>query len=139
MRKQSILSHSDTMTIINAIYEQATTDNATVAVAVVDAHGELLGFIRTDGCRYSSIQIAQLKAYTSAREHLASIDLGKRSRDPDTGFPMTNFGELKYVTWGGGLPIIHEGEVVGAVGVSGMTEDEDIAYAEIGIKALLGR
>lgn len=138
MHNQTLLSHSDTMTIINTIYEQATADQATVAVAVVDAHGELLGFIRTDGCRLSSIQIAQLKAYTSAREHIPSKELGQRSQSKEDGFPMTNFGELKYVTWGGGLPIAHDDEVIGAVGVSGMTEDEDIAYAELGIKALLG-
>jgi len=138
MNQQTTLSHTDTMTILNAIYEQANADHATVAVAVVDAHGELLGFIRTDGCRLSSIQIAQLKAYTSAREHIPSLEMGKRSRDPEHGFPMTNFGEMKYVTWGGGLPIIYNDEVIGAVGVSGMTEDEDIAYAELGIKALLG-
>jgi glc operon protein GlcG len=135
MYKQTTLSHSDTMTIINAIYEQATADKATVAVAVVDAHGELLGFIRTDGCRLSSIQIAQLKAYSAAREHITSQELGIRSKTE--GFPMTNFGELKYVTWGGGLPITVQGEVVGAVGVSGMSEDADIAYAELGLRALL--
>jgi glc operon protein GlcG len=136
MHTQATLSDSDTMTIINTIYEQATADKATVAVAVVDAHGELLGFIRADGCRLSSIQIAQLKAYSAAREHIPSKELGRRSKEE--GFPMTNFGELKYVTWGGGLPIVHKDEVVGAVGVSGMSEDEDIAYAELGIKALLG-
>jgi len=136
MQNQTILSHSDTMTIINAIYEQATADKATVAVAVVDAHGELLGFIRTDGCRLSSIQIAQLKAYTSAREHIPSKEMGRRAKAE--GFPMTNFGELKYVTWGGGVPITHNNVVIGAVGVSGMSEDDDIHYAELGIKALLG-
>lgn len=135
MHQQMILSHQDTMTILNTIYEQATTDKATVAVAIVDAHGELLGFIRTDGCRLSSIQIAQLKAYSAAREHIPSAELGRRSRED--GFPMTNFGELKYVTWGGGLPIVYNNEVVGAVGVSGMTESEDIAYAELGINALI--
>lgn len=135
MHQQTILSHADTMTIINAIYAQATADKATVAVTVVDAHGELLGFIRTDGCRLSSIQISQLKAYTSAREHIPSAELGRRSKED--GFPMTNFGELKYVTWGGGLPIVHEGEVIGGVGVSGMSESDDIAYAELGIRALL--
>lgn len=135
MYQQTMLSHNDTMTILNTIYEQALADKATVAVAIVDAHGELLGFIRTDGCRLSSIQIAMGKAYSSAREHIPSKELGKRSHEE--GFPMTNFGELKYVTWGGGLPIIHNGEVLGAVGVSGMTEDEDIAYTEMGIQALL--
>lgn len=134
MQTQSALSHTDTMMILNTIYEQATADKATVAVAVVDAHGELLGFIRTDGCRLSSTQIAQLKAYSAAREHIPSKELGRRSKAE--GFPMTNFGELKYVTWGGGLPIAYKGEMVGAVGVSGMSEDDDIMYAQLGLDAL---
>jgi len=134
MHDQTVLSHDDTMTILDAIYEKADTEDASLAVAIVDAHGELLGFLRTDGCRLSSIQIAISKAYTAAREQLPSKELGRRSKEE--GFPMTNFGELKYVTWGGGLPIEIEGEVVGGVGVSGLTEDEDIAYAQYGIDAL---
>ena len=42
---------------------------------------------------------------------------------------MTNFGELRYVSWGGGVPVVVEGEVVGAVGVSGLPEAEDVALA----------
>lgn len=124
------------MTIVKAIRERAEKTHKGLAVAVVDAHGELLAFLRTDGCRLPSIQIAQHKAYTAAREHIQSAELGRRSVEEN--FPMTNFGELRYVTWGGGVPIVHEGQVVGAVGVSGLTSDEDIAYAEHGIKALMG-
>ena len=134
MHDQTVLSHDDTMTILDTIYEKADSEDDSLAVAVVDAHGELLGFLRTDGCRLSSIQIAISKAYTAAREHIPSKELGRRSREE--GFPMTNFGELKYVTWGGGVPIVVDGEVIGAVGVSGLTEDADIAYAELGIQAI---
>lgn len=135
MLEQTILSHDDTMTILDAIYEKADADDDALAVAVVDAHGELLGFLRMDGCRLSSITIAIHKAYTAAREQLPSGELGRRASE--AGFPMTNFGELKYVTWGGGLPIEVDGEVIGAVGVSGLTEDDDIAYAQLGINALM--
>ncbi len=135
MHEQTVLSHDDTMTILDTIYEKADAEDASLAVAVVDAHGELLGFLRTDGCRLSSIQIAISKAYTAAREQIPSGELGRRSKE--YGFPMTNFGELKFVTWGGGLPITVEGEVIGGVGVSGLTEDEDIAYASLGIQAMM--
>lgn len=50
---------------------------------------------------------------------------------------MTNFGELRYVTWGGGVPVQVDGQTVGAVGVSGLSEKEDIEYAQLGIEALL--
>jgi glc operon protein GlcG len=46
---------------------------------------------------------------------------------------MTNFGELRYTAWGGGLPVVYQGEVVGAVGVSGLTEAEDIELAQLGV------
>lgn len=128
------LSHADAMTIIEAIRTKADAESAGLAVAVVDSHGELLAFLRTDGCRLPSITIAQNKAYTAAREQIESKELGNRSKDE--GFPMTNFGELRFVSWGGGVPIIVDGACVGAVGVSGLPESDDIIYAKHGIAAL---
>lgn len=134
MRKIDILSHEDAFKIVDAIRIKANEESRSLAVAIVDRHGELLAFLRTDGCRLSSIQIAMNKAYTAAREHIPSGELGARSKSE--GFPMTNFGELRYVTWGGGVPITYESSVVGAVGVSGMDEATDIAFAELGIAAI---
>jgi glc operon protein GlcG len=45
---------------------------------------------------------------------------------------MTNFGDLRYTAWGGGVPILYQGEVVGAVGVSGLPEEEDMVLAKMG-------
>ncbi|MBZ0275649.1 MAG: heme-binding protein, partial [Anaerolineae bacterium] len=63
-----------------------------------------------------------------------SRQVGQASRDED--FPMTNFGDLRYTGWGGGVPLIYEGQVVGAVGVSGLPEDQDIELARLGASAL---
>jgi len=134
MRTILSLSHADAMTILDAIRARADQNNHSLAVAIVDAYGELLAFLRTDGCRLPSVQIAQNKAYTAVREQIESRELGARSKS--AGFPMTNFGELRYVTWGGGVPVFHEGVVVGAVGVSGLTEDDDVDYAKWGIAHL---
>lgn len=134
MHQKTVLSDTDAMTILNTIYERAKSEGAGLCAAVVDEQGTLMAFIRTDSSPLAPIMIAQNKAYTAARERIPSRELGRRS--VDEGFPMTNFGELRYVTWGGGVPITHEGVVVGAVGVSGLSEDEDIAYAEMGIAAL---
>ena len=89
--------------------------------------GELIAFLRTDGCRLPSGPIAVNKAYTAARERTESRTVGQASRDE--GFPMTNFGELRYVSWGGGVPVVVDGEVVGAVGVSGLPEADDVELA----------
>ncbi|GAB4517922.1 MAG: heme-binding protein [Anaerolineae bacterium] len=138
MRQETTLSHADAMTILTTIRERADQNGHGLAAAVVDSHGELIAFLRTDGCRLPSIQIAMNKAYTAAREQVESAALGKRAMSPERGFPMTNFGELRYVTWGGGVPVVAEGSVVGAVGVSGLSSEEDIEYAKIAIQALLG-
>lgn len=135
MRQIQGLSHADAMLILETIRQRADADNAGIAVAIVDPFGELIAFLRTDSCRLPSVQIAQNKAYSAARERIESAELGRRSQAK--GFPMTNFGELRYVTWGGGVPVQVDGQTVGAVGVSGLSEKEDIEYAQLGIEALL--
>lgn len=124
------LSHADAMKIVTTIQTALEAEQKGAAIAVVDAQGELLAFLRTDGCRLPSITIAMNKAYTAAREQKESKAVGEASKTE--GFPMTNFGELRYVTWGGGVPIVHEGQVVGAVGVSSLPEAEDMKFARLG-------
>jgi glc operon protein GlcG len=135
MRSSKILSHADAMVIIDAIRREADAGDRGLAVAVVDTHGELIAFLRTDGCALPPITIAQNKAYAAARERKETFELGKQSREQ--GFPMTNFGELRYPSWGGGVPVIIDGEVIGAVGVSGLPEADDIVFAKAGIAAFL--
>ena len=130
MVQRHTLSHKDAQKIVAAIQAELEKENKGAAVAVVDAHGELLAFVRTDGCRLPSITIAMNKAYAAAREQKESKALGEASRSE--GFPMTNFGELRYPSWGGGVPITYRGEVVGAVGVSGLPEHEDMVLARMG-------
>lgn len=90
------LSHTDTMIIVAAIQESLDKDNLGAALAVVDSHGERLAFLRTVG-----------------RESLTEQ------------FPITNFGDLRYTRWGGGMPIEYDGQVVGTVGVSGLPETDE--------------
>lgn len=134
MYQRTHLSHRDALAVVRSIEAELEQRNAGAAVAVCDAHGELLAFLRTDGCRLPSIAIAINKAYTAAREGIESGELGAVSRRE--GFPMTNFGELRYVSWGGGVPIVVGGELVGAVGVSGLPEEDDVALARRGASLL---
>jgi glc operon protein GlcG len=78
--------------------------------------------------------IAINKAYTAAREQKESFAIGESSRSQ--GFPMTNFGDLRYTAWGGGVPIFHHDQVIGAVGVSGLPETEDMELARIGARVI---
>lgn len=136
MYQRMQLSHQDAMKMIDFARSELEKSGKGAAVAVVDEHGELLAFVRTDGCRLSSIYIAINKAYTAAREQVESKELGKRSQREEGGFPMTNFGELRYVTWGGGVPIVHEDVVIGAIGISGLPEVEDMELARAAAKLL---
>lgn len=138
MRQEFTLSHDDAQRAVNAMCDEALKRGKAGVIVVSDAHGELIALLRMDGAPYSSINIAINKAYTAARERKPSYEVGQKSRDPERGFPMTNFGELKYTTWGGGLPVVVEGFVIGAVAISGLPESEDMEIAELGRQAALG-
>jgi glc operon protein GlcG len=113
--------------LIAMVGDRLEANGQDAAVAVVDRHGELVAFLRTDGCGLASITIAINKAFTAARERVESGALGERSRAE--GFPLTNFGDPRYVGWGGGVPIVVAGEVIGAIGVSGLPEADDVELA----------
>ncbi len=125
---QSIqLSLDEALEIVEGVLHALKKDSLGAAVAVVDPHGELIAFARTEGCRLPSINIAINKAFTAAREGKESGEIGRASRDE--GFPLSNFGDPRYIGWGGGVPIMHEGQVLGALGISGLPEAVDVALA----------
>ena len=128
MHDVTVLGHADAQDVVDHVRVALEESGRGAAIAVVDAHGELLAFLRTDGCRLPSVNIAINKAYTAAREQTESRSVGEASRRED--FPMTNFGELRYVSWGGGVPLMVDGAVLGAVGVSGLPEADDIELAQ---------
>jgi glc operon protein GlcG len=127
------LSLQDAMVLINDVRQALEKKGLGAAVAVVDGHGELIAFVRTRGCPLPSINNAINKAYASARERIESGALGQRSRDED--WPLTNFGDLSYTGWGGGVPVVYEGQVIGAIGISGLPEADDVALARHAVAA----
>lgn len=133
MYQQTNLSHADGLKIVSAVQAELEKTKRAAAVAVCDAHGELVAFLRIDGTRLPSINIAMNKAFTATREQRETAKIGENSRAKNT--PMTNYGDLRYVAWGGGVPVIFEGQVVGGVGVSGLSEAEDVELTLLGIKA----
>lgn len=124
------LSHSDAVRIVDAIRAKLEEQGKGAAIAVVDSQGELLAFLRTDGCKLPSITIAINKAFTAAREQRPSKEIGNSSREKQ--WPMSNFGDPRYTAWGGGVPIVYQNQTVGAVGVSGLPEEEDMVLAAMG-------
>lgn len=131
MINRPTLSHTDAHNLLNAILTELEAQQKGAAIAVSDEHGELIAFIRTDGCPLPSIYNAMNKAFTSAREGIPSRQLGDASKKEH--FPLTYFGELRYTGWGGGMPLKKGNVVVGAIGVSGLPEKEDMELAQIGV------
>ena len=133
MEGNTRIGHDLAHIVLEVIRTELIARGDGAAVAVVDPHGELVAFARTDGCPLPSITIAINKAFTAARERIPSAEVGRRSRTE--GFPMTNYGDPRFVSWGGGVPIVVDGEVMGAVGVSGLPEHVDVELAQLGAAA----
>ena len=107
-----------------------------VNIAVVDASGNLAAFLRMPGAFLHSIEIAIDKAYTAAGFGLPTAAwteaLATHSPAVRSGIPM----RPRMVCFGGGLPIRHEGRVIGGIGVSGGSELEDETCAKTGLSAI---
>lgn len=137
MQQVTTLDHVDALRAIGAIVDALRESAKAAVIAVVDRHGELIAFLRVHDAALPSINIAINKAFTAARNRGATADLGKAVRDPEHGFDIGYLGDPRFIGWDGGLPVQLEGHVVGAVGVSGLTGNEDVALAQIGVDAIL--
>ncbi|BCG82099.1 GlcG/HbpS family heme-binding protein [Mesorhizobium sp. 113-3-3] len=133
----STLGHADAERAVRVISDSILADGKCAVIAVVDQQGELIALSRLDGAPYPSILIAANKAWTAARERRPSMDVGQAARAPGAGFDMGSYGDSRYTGFGGGLPVIIDGKVVGAVAVSGLSTQEDIDLAKTGVDAIL--
>ena len=103
-----------------------------MAIAVTDDAGILVGFRRMDGCFKGSVEIAMKKAKTCALFPLPSGQFGELiQQEKLIGMEQTNGG---LCVFHGGLPIFDNGELVGAIGVSGGSAEEDLKVAEFAIR-----
>jgi glc operon protein GlcG len=139
MRTLHTLDYSDAKRIIDLVVESAVKMQKAAVIAVADSHGELIAFGRMDGAPVSSIRIAMNKAWTAARECKPTKDIGEKVRHPEKGHDIAYYGDPKYVGWGGGVPVWKDGEVVGAVGVSGLSSIEGISLANLGVELITGK
>lgn len=111
--------------IIDAGIAQAEARGLVLAFAVVEPSGELVAFARMDDVPYASIRIAQQKARTAARFRMTTAQFEERIQ---TG-RVVLLSSDEVIAVGGGVPIIVNGRVIGALGVSGATAAEDAAVA----------
>jgi uncharacterized protein GlcG (DUF336 family) len=105
---------------------------------VVDAGGNLVAHVRMDGAWMGSINISINKAFTSRAFDIETKDLAKLAKPGGDFYGIQVSNHDRVMIFNGGIPLKVEGEVVGAIGVSGGTGDQDQAVAEAGAKALEG-
>lgn len=133
MKTKSVLEAADVKAILAVAEKEALANNWAVTIAVVDDGGHLLGLQRLDGVAAISSHIAPAKAHTAAlgrRESKIYEDIINQGRTSFLSAPLLH-GMLE-----GGVPIVKDGQVIGAVGVSGVKSSEDAQIAKAGIAAL---
>jgi glc operon protein GlcG len=134
MNSKPCLDHADVIAILNAARDEAQRHQWAVSIAVVDDGGHLLGHYRLDGAPPMSARMAPAKARTAAlgkRETKAYEDMINGGRTAFLSAPDLD-GMLE-----GGVPVIVNGQVAGAVGVSGVKSSEDVQIARAGIAAVV--
>ena len=136
MRTLQTLDYSEARQAVDLIVEKASQMQKAASVAVADSHGDLICFARMDGAPVSSILIAMNKAWTAARERKPTKEIGEKIRHPEKGHDIAYYGDPKYVGWGGGIPVWKNGEVVGAVAGSGLSSNEDVVLATLGVELI---
>ncbi|MEY3698433.1 MAG: putative protein glcG [Pseudomonadota bacterium] len=133
MKNKFTLESEDIKTVAKAAEAEAIQHNWAVCIAIVDDGGHLLWLQRLDGAAPISAHIAPAKAHTAAlgrRETKIYEDIINGGRYSFLTAPLIE-GMLE-----GGVPIIKDGQVIGAVGVSGVKSTEDAQIAKAGVAAL---
>lgn len=135
MLKINRLDDADTARILQGAQVKAREIGVPMCIAVTDESSNLLGFVRMDGAKIPSITIAIDKAYTAAGTRKATHELAEASMpgNPIYGLPSSVGGRMVVIA--GGQPIVVDGEVIGAVGVSSGTPAQDLSVAEAGVQA----
>ena len=131
-----LLTEKEALKMLETILAELKIRNKHAVIAVTDAHGDLLAFIRTEKAKLSSINLAINKAYTAARSQRSTAEMGKNAKDPETGFDMAYYGDPRFTGFPGGVPIKVSGVVIGAIAVSGLSQAEDEELVSLGIASL---
>ncbi|NEQ73145.1 MAG: heme-binding protein [Okeania sp. SIO2D1] len=122
----------DARRVISAAEKKALEIGQPMNIAVVDGGGNLVAHVRMDGAWIGSIDISIKKAYTSRAFNLATKDLAEQSQSGGQFFGIHASNNGKIMIFAGGIPLDSEGQVVGAIGVSGGSGEQDHAVAQAG-------
>ena len=116
--------------IAERVETRADAAGLAVSLCVLDPHGNLVLHLRMDGCPLASVDIAERKAYTAVSLGRPTMEIAE---DVLPGGPMFGFASVaggRYAVFGGGIPFRIDGDIAGAIGVSGATTAQDIEIGE---------
>ena len=132
-REELVLSYEGAARILGSAISKADEMGVPQCIAVTDAGGHLLAFARTDGGKVLSIDSSLAKARTAAS---GRVPTGRMSEELARGLAFATGGKVTNLP--GGLPIILDGHLIGAIGVGSGTGEQDVAVAAAGISSLDG-
>ena len=123
-------------TILEASEVKANEIKVPMSIAIVDDGCNLLAFERMDGAKITSIDIAINKAFTAAGSRKGTHEYADVASPGKPAFGIHVSNQGRFTIFGGGLPILINGEIVGGVGCSSGTAEQDRQVAQAGITAL---
>ncbi|MCS6818045.1 MAG: heme-binding protein [Blastocatellia bacterium] len=131
------LTLEDAKIILEGAERKAREIGVPMDIAVVDDGGNLLAFYRMDGAKITSIDIAINKAFTAAGARKATHEYAEIAQPGGPAFGIHVSNQGRFMIFGGGLPIFVDGQIVGGVGCSSGTPEQDRLVAQAGIEAFL--
>jgi uncharacterized protein GlcG (DUF336 family) len=129
------VSLADARRVIAAAEKKAREIGQPMNIAVADEGGNLVSHVRMDNAWIGSIDISIKKAYTSRAFDIATKDLAQHSQSGDQFFGIHVSNDCGIMIFAGGIPLKRDGKVVGAIGVSGGSGEQDHAVADAGAAA----
>ena len=132
-RSMLSLDLADARRLIAAGEKKAVELGIPYNIAVVDAGGGLIAHVRMDKAWLGSVDIAINKAWTARAFDTATDDLAKMTQSGQQGFGLNTTNNSRVVIFGGGIPVKIDGVVIGAVGASGGSVEEDIIVARAAV------
>jgi len=130
-----MLRLEDARRMIAAAEKKADEIGQPMNIAVADAGGNLVAHVRMDNAWIGSVDISIKKAWTSRAFDITTKDLADNSQSGDQFFGIHASNDGKVMIFAGGIPLKKDGKVVGAIGVSGGSGEQDHAVAEAGASA----
>jgi uncharacterized protein GlcG (DUF336 family) len=133
MRTKRCLDMEDARCLLDGARRRSEEIGVPMCVAVVDESGVLVAFERMDGGKVSSVSIAIDKAWTAACARNETRFYGDEANPKSPTWRIKGTNEGRFTVIGGGVPLTSDGEVVGGIGVSSGTaeQDEDVAHAAV--------